>query len=132
MRVFVKVILSKILLSVIALLVLNCSIEVQHPESDLQWDGTEFADDLSYNDIESVYELVGECWLGIEDLVPETNDDNSDEVKTGKNITWIIPYQQIFRYLYEAGSNKRFPYYIDHYISAQPDYYCPPPNHPVS
>jgi hypothetical protein len=53
--------------------IFNYSIDVPDAHNDLS------AEDLSYNDIESVSEFFIEIVLGIEDFVPENNDDDSDE-----------------------------------------------------
>lgn len=83
-------ILNKILVSILALLILNCSVEMPHPSIHTYWDGEDYVEDLSFNDIESIYELVTECWMGLKDHVPEAEDEDSDEIKTGGLFDWII------------------------------------------
>ncbi len=124
-----KQVLSKILVSIVALLTLNCSIEVAHPTSAKNWNGEDFVEDLTYNDIESIYELVTECWMDVEDHVPETNDDDSDELKPVKDNSWLVNYVSPLNSLELTDISKQHGYYIDNYASVYLDRYSPPPNY---
>jgi hypothetical protein len=41
--------------------------------------GDDISEDLSYNDIESITELVLEVFIGIENAVPEHDEDDSED-----------------------------------------------------
>lgn len=57
----------------LALLMFNNSIDAP------DFYGDEIAEDLSYNDIESITELVLEVFIGIENAVPEHDEDDSED-----------------------------------------------------
>ena len=63
----------------LALLLFNISIDTP----DLY--GDQVKEDLSYNDIESVSELFFEIVLGLENFIPENEDDDTDE---RSNFSW--------------------------------------------
>lgn len=123
-----KLILSKILVSVLAILTLNCSVEMQHPEQFLRWDGQDYVEDLSFNDIESIYELVTECWLDMEDHVPEQNDDDNDEVNPLNTLSWIALFPDQFKLYNGHIGEQSYPPYIDHYHFAYNRKDSPPPD----
>jgi hypothetical protein len=67
---------SKLLLGGLALFLLNTSIDTVDPYPEY------IAEDLSYNDQESIVELVLETFLGFEDAIAEYDDhDNDDQTK---------------------------------------------------
>lgn len=57
---------------IIAAIILNYSIDVPDPYNDF------VEEDLSYNDIESITELIFEYGFGWENFVPEHDDNDSD------------------------------------------------------
>ncbi len=78
--------LSKLLVSLIALLILNYSVDTPDPLAYTLPNGKE---NLSKNDIESVYEYVTECMMDLDDFVPETDD--GDETKVSKKaFDWLV------------------------------------------
>jgi hypothetical protein len=56
-----------------ALFIFNFSIDV--PDTDID----SVSEDLAYNDIESISEFVLESVLGFENIIPEHDEDDSDE-----------------------------------------------------
>lgn len=123
-----KLILSKILVSILAILTLNCSVEMPHPEQFLRWDGQDYVEDLSFNDIESIYELVTECWLDMEDHVPEQNDDDNDEVKPVNTLSWIAISPYVFALYDHSVGKQSYPPYIDNYYFFYSRKDSPPPD----
>lgn len=82
--------LQKMIVALLALLVLNGSIDTKDLRSATEWNGSDYVEDLSFNDVESMYELVTECLLDMEDFVPEHDDDSGDTDQTFKTAThWI-------------------------------------------
>jgi hypothetical protein len=81
---------------VLALLILNGSIDTRDLHTATFWNGSDYVEDLSFNDVESMYELVTECLLDMEDFVPEHDDDSGDTDKTSKTITHWINANQVF------------------------------------
>ena len=71
----------------LAILLFNYSIDIPDLHSD------EITEDLSTNDIESVSELFLEVVLGIENAVPEHDEDDSDD-KSGFSKKIDIPIFQ--------------------------------------
>jgi hypothetical protein len=57
----------------LAAMILNYSIDVPDPHND------SVQEDLSYNDMESISELVFEYFLGWDNFVPEHDDDDLDD-----------------------------------------------------
>lgn len=123
-----KLILGKIFVSILAILTLNCSVEMPHPDRFLRWDGKDYVEDLSFNDIESIYELVTECWLDMKDHVPEQNDEDNDEVKPVNNINWIAISPYVFTLYDHKVGKQSYPPYIDHYHFAYNRKDSPPPD----
>lgn len=123
-----KLILSKILVSILAILTLNCSIEMPHPERYTEWDGDSYVEDLSYNDIESIYELVTECWLDMEDHVPEQNDDDNDDVKPVNTLSWIAEATSPLVFGIHHVRKQAYPPYIDNYCFFYSRKDSPPPD----
>jgi hypothetical protein len=57
----------------LAAMILNYSIDIPDPHGD------SVEEDLSYNDVESVTELIFEYCLGWDNFVPEHDDDDRDD-----------------------------------------------------
>lgn len=125
----IKLRLSKALVGLIALLALNYSVDTAYDPVPLKWNGHEYAEDLTFNDIESIYELVTECWMEMEDdFVPEDEDSDGYEIsKTLKDWTHEPPIAYQFP---EPSYNK---FYTEHiirnYASIALDINLPPPDH---
>lgn len=119
---------SKALVGLIALLVLNCSVDTAYDPVAMKWNGDEYVEDMSFNDIESIYELVTECWLDMEDFVPENDDRDGYELgKTFKD--WIaIPYPH-----FSLQHNIYTRHYVPHTITTYPSIFGeidrPPPDY---
>lgn len=79
-----KIAWAKLLCGLIALLILNSSIDTPSNSDIMVWDGADFTEDLSYNDIESIYELLTEEILDLEDFVAEHDNDADDTEKNSK------------------------------------------------
>lgn len=122
-------ILSKIIVGIIAILVLNCSIEAPYPQIEKKWDGKDYVEDLSYNDIESIYELVTECWMDMDNHVPEDNDDDDNEdTKVEKDYKWLPPQFSSARKKPGIQVRDIHTYHEDIYISVIAEYTSPPPD----
>ena len=87
---------SRCIVALLALLIFNFSIAynkgVRFEDTDSPAIGLVF-NAAPVNEIESVFELVTEEWLDIEDCVPETSDDDTPEDSSpAKNIHWDVCY----------------------------------------
>ncbi len=60
----------RILWFVMALIILNCSVDTPDPQPQ------DVAEDLSYNDMESIAEIILEKVFNINDAIPEQDDDD--------------------------------------------------------
>lgn len=95
----------------------------------MKWNGHEYTEDLAFNDIESIYELVTECWMDMDDdFVPEQDDDDGYEIsKTLKDWNCETPV------IFSIGPRSYNKYYLEHiiknYASIPLDIDIPPPNH---
>lgn len=67
--------------------------------------------------------------MDVEDHVPETNDDDSDELKPVKDNSWLVNYVSPLNSLELTDISKQHGYYIDNYASVYLDRYSPPPNY---
>jgi hypothetical protein len=80
-----KHIATRLLFGLLALHILNISIDPPDFYSE------EIPEDLSYNEMESIIELVLEKGLNIENAIPETDDnDNNFHFKFDKKIDFFI------------------------------------------
>jgi hypothetical protein len=120
--------LSNALVSLIALMVLNFSVDTAFDPVPVKWNGTEYTEDPNFNDIESIYELVTECWLDMDDdFVPEQDDD--DGYETGKTLKeWVCtPPLQLSALSISYGK-----YYAEHIVPSYPsisiEVTIPPPD----
>jgi len=120
---------ARLLTALLALLILNTSIDTPDPSDTIVWNGEDYVEDLSYNDIESFYELVTEEFLDLEDFVPEHDDDSGDTDKTGKTLSyWLATEPQIFS-LTPPKKGKPVYYAKDQqYFSISLDVNSPPPD----
>lgn len=94
-----KLAISNTMVCVLALLILNYSADFKEP---LNYAPSKHKAAIipEFNEIESIYELVTECWMDIENHVPEQdNDDNdTDGTSLSKNdgkilfVTVTIPF----------------------------------------
>ena len=119
--------LSKALVALIALLVLNCSVDTAYDPVAMKWNGEEYTEDMSFNDIESIYELVTECWMELEDFVPE--QDDRDGYELGKTVKdWIaFPYPD-YSLQYKVAKTLYVPHSLLSYPSFSGDIDIPPPD----
>lgn len=118
-------VLRKLLLTVLAFIILNGSTEIAN-SAPQKWNGNSYTEDLSYNDIESMYELMTECLLELEDCVPES-DDHDDEQKTKLKKDWTVT--QITVPLSPFGPNGAcFATYDSGLVHHTHDLLCPPPD----
>lgn len=118
---------SKALVALIALLVLNCSVDTAYDPVAMTWDGEEYVEDMSFNDIESIYELVTECWMDLEDFVPEQDDQDGYEL--GKTIKdWIAAPYLNFSLQHKVIKRYYVPHMIPTYPSVSGEIDIPPPD----
>ena len=89
---------SRVLVIAFAAYLLNFSIDSQDPYPD------DVAENLAFNDIESVYEFFTETLMGIEDAVKEHEERDMDE-------GGIFSYSKFF-----YSSNTAFCLQIQHYV----------------
>lgn len=69
----------------IAILIFNYSIDIPDEFGD------EVVENLAFNDIESITELVLEVFMGIENAVPEHDEDDSEDgYKSAKKIDFSV------------------------------------------
>ncbi len=124
-----KLRLSKALVTLIALLVLNYSVDTAYDPVPMKLNGHAYAEDLTFNDIESIYELVTECWMDMDDdFVPEQDDEDGYEInKTLKDWTCEIP---TIYHITTPSYIKNYEEHIGHsYTSIALDINLPPPDH---
>lgn len=115
----------KLLLTVLAFIILNGSTEIAN-SAPQKWNGDTYTEDLSYNDIESMYELMTECLLDLENCVPES-DDHDDEQKTKLKKDWTVT--QITVPLATFLPNiPCFPNYDTGLVHHAHELLCPPPD----
>ncbi len=79
----IRKILSKGLVCIMALLIFNYSVDFSEPISAPKHNNTNKSATL-YNEIETVYELVAECWMNLDDCVPENGEDSNDDKNCNK------------------------------------------------
>jgi hypothetical protein len=95
----------------LALWVLDYSIDVPDPQSD------SVKEDLSFNDIESISELVFEYVLGWENFVPEHDEDDSEDSGFAKKIevafVWKTTYVNLVPGTYILLAEHFFKYTLD-------------------
>jgi hypothetical protein len=90
---------------VLAFHILNISIDAPDAKPD------SFSEDLNFNDIESIAELVLEGWLGIQNIVPEHDepDDQDGNSLEMKKVDFF--YQQAslkFQVFYPLSTSVKF------------------------
>ena len=76
----------------LALLILNGSLDTPDIKDSMYWDGSDYTEDASYNEMESFYELFTEGLLEWEDFVPEHDEDPGDTDKQIKSPLDIALY----------------------------------------
>lgn len=110
---------------IMGLILLNLSVDPPdgHPES--------IAEDLDYNDMESIVEIVLEQVLDIEDAIPEQEDDDTTQGLL-THIFQPVFCQQQFDYSVLFHDNfiekKHISFYKDKYFKQfQPEITTPPP-----
>jgi hypothetical protein len=79
-----KITLSRMLCGLVALLVLNSSIDTPAASDVMTLDDGWYVEDMSYNDMESFFELFTEGLLDLEDFVAEHDNDADDTEKQSK------------------------------------------------
>lgn len=85
-----------------ALHILNLSVD----SPDLQPD--HIAEDLSFNDMESIVEILLEQVLGIEDAIPEQEEDDSERSLLAKTNFQLVYYQQQIGIKFMYGDDIAF------------------------
>jgi hypothetical protein len=74
--------LGKTLAFLLAILILNCSVDPPDSEFTLIYQNNQVKEDISKNDIENLYEFITEMLLGIDDHVAEYDDSDQEfEIK---------------------------------------------------
>jgi hypothetical protein len=111
---------------VLALHILNISIDTPDAKP------ASVPEDLSFNDIESVAELVLENWLGIKDAVPE-HDESDHEEGYSQVLKKIDFFSQQFTVklplTYSLPLSKRFPdHALPFYAPGHLQVFSPPPD----
>nr|WP_292963217.1 MULTISPECIES: hypothetical protein [unclassified Allomuricauda] len=108
------------------LILLNLSVDPPdgHPES--------IAEDLDYNDMESIVEIVLEQVLDIENAIPEQEDDDTNQTLLVKTFQPIFYQQQIgFDFLIDLdliSKSHGNSFYKNRYFKQfQPEITTPPP-----
>ena len=127
-----KLIISHTLVYALALLILNYSADFKEPinYAPLKHKAAIMPE---FNEIESIYELVTECWMDIENHVPEQdNDDNdTDGTTLSKNegkilfVSITVPFTPAFSQLYNIAY---LPYPCSIPASVCSDTTSPPPD----
>jgi hypothetical protein len=122
-----KYLIFRYLWAFMALHILNCSIDTPDAQPDY------IAEDLSYNDIESITELILENILGIENAITEHDESDTEE-------GYSFQMAKIFLYLHSSPvfltsntieftdlelSDSR--YKDIHYSQFHPEIVSPPP-----
>ncbi|MCU0341591.1 MAG: hypothetical protein MUE30_17070 [Spirosomaceae bacterium] len=110
-----------------ALHILNCSIDAPDARPDY------IAEDLSYNDIESISELVLEQILGFDNAVAEHDEHDNEEglsFEIAKLVLYFqvnyifLPIKTVFQY---ESRLVKLPYRNVCFLQFQPDIVSPPP-----
>ncbi|MAU15189.1 MAG: hypothetical protein CMH46_06565 [Muricauda sp.] len=111
---------------IMGLILLNLSVDPPdgHPES--------IAEDLDYNDMESIVEIVLEQVLDIENAIPEQEDDDTNQTLLVKTFQPIFYQQQIgFDFLIDLdliSKSHGNSFYKNRYFKQfQPEITTPPP-----
>jgi hypothetical protein len=124
-----KNILSRLLCGLVALLVLNSSIDSPATSDVMTWDDGAYTEDLAYNDMESFFELFTEGLLDLEDFVPEHDNDADDTEKQSKapqffiHIQHAIPPPPIF-----TAATPRYPEKVETLLQQPVRRHTPPPD----
>lgn len=127
-----KLIISHTLVCMLALLILNYSADFKEPVNYVP-SKQKAAIMPEFNEIESIYELVTECWMDIENHVPEQNNDDNDTDGTtlSKNegkilfVSTAIPFMHVLIQLYNT---VYIPYRSSIPASVCSDTISPPPD----
>ncbi|WP_072862493.1 hypothetical protein [Arenibacter palladensis] len=110
-----------------ALHILNLSVDVQDPQPE------GVPEDLSYNDMESVVEIILEQVLGIENAIPEYEEDDSGHNVIVKSNFQPIFYQQqlAMDFMLDNGDiaikHNMFLYFDNYSEQFHPEIVPPPP-----
>lgn len=92
--------LVKIKSLLLALLILNCSVDAPDSNFCLVYQDYQFKEDVSKNDIENLYEFITEMLLGIDNHVTEYDDSDHEFGLKKIDITVLIElalHPQAFR-----------------------------------
>ncbi|APY12722.1 hypothetical protein BWZ22_00320 [Seonamhaeicola sp. S2-3] len=105
--------------------ILNISVDAPDVKPDY------IPEDLGYNDMESVVEIVLEQILGFEDAIPEQEDDDTSQGLLNHSFVPVF-YQKQFNYSVLLHDNfiekKHISFYKDKYFKQfQPEISTPPP-----
>ncbi len=124
-----RLLCSKLLCVLLALLVMNSSIDGPAASDKMRWNGDDYTEDLSFNEIETFYELITEEIMDLENFVPEHDNDADDTEKQNKSpqqLIAILPYQ--FQLKVQQYVKQYSPYYIDNLQTAIAENSTPPPD----
>lgn len=110
-----------------ALHILNCSIDTPDAQPD------SIPENLNYNDIESISELVLEQMLGLEDAIAEHDEHDTEDGSSFEIAKILLYYQSSIEFLIKPNFN--LPYsrithlnYEDIFLTQfQPEIVSPPP-----
>lgn len=121
--------LARLITAVLALLILNTSIDTPDPSDTFRWNGEDYIEDLSYNDIESFYELVTEEVLDMENEVPEHDEDSGDTDKQGKTLQyWLAHVLPALQLTMPAMKRQEYPLLNSATHTRYADVSGPPPD----
>lgn len=109
--------------------ILNCSIDSPDPQPD------NIPENLAYNDIESIAELVIEQWLGLGNFFAEHDEHDTEDgshISLGKILFYCQSLHSFILSSYtQSLASPLLPiYYQDMYASQyHPELVSPPPQH---
>jgi hypothetical protein len=121
---------SRLLVVLLALLILNGSVDPADPVSAVYWNGDDYVEDVTDNDIESLYELVTEQVLDLDDFVPEHDNDAGDTDKNMKAAyDWLhLSYYPDAPKLVVNLASPVYPIYTPSFFEVFLSKDCPPPD----
>jgi len=120
-------IIFRCLCFVLALHIFNCSVDTPDPQPD------NVPEDLSYNDMESVVEIVLEQVLGINNAIAEHDENDTDDAGGGLTIKKGIDFSYYENNIKISFSNAvtticKYGNYRDNFSSQfHPELIPPPP-----
>lgn len=109
-------IVHRVICFLLAAYLLNFSIDTRDAQSDA------IAEDLSVNDIESVYELLAEGVVGVENAVEESDERDQEEGGSFefKKFCFVISFDKVKVSVASCLRNVHSPFTFQESISARP------------